>query len=90
MTSQPVVNRSLSSQGRWWPAVIAAAAGALPGVEQTDVRITGRRAHPLTRVRLTLTAQAAPGTVLDARCEGPLRTARRCTGSSRVPTEVRP
>jgi hypothetical protein len=68
---------------------IAAEAGALPGVEHTAVRITGRPAHPLTSVRLTLTSQATPGTVLNALCEGPLRTARRSTGSSHMPTEVR-
>ncbi|MFD8818864.1 alkaline shock response membrane anchor protein AmaP [Streptomyces sp. NPDC059627] len=68
---------------------IAAEAGALPGVEHAAVRITGRPAHPRTRVRLTLASQATPGTVLDALCEGPLRTARRSTGSSHQPTEVR-
>ncbi|MFD3588006.1 alkaline shock response membrane anchor protein AmaP [Streptomyces sp. NPDC058683] len=68
---------------------IAAEAGALPGVEHTAVRITGRPARPRTRVGLTLSSQAAPGTVLGALCEGPLRTARRSTGSSHLPTEVR-
>jgi hypothetical protein len=68
---------------------IAAEAGALPEVEQADVRITGRSAHPRTRVKLTLTPQGSPGAVLDALCEGPLRTARRSTGSPSMPTEVR-
>ncbi|MFI5687233.1 alkaline shock response membrane anchor protein AmaP [Streptomyces sp. NPDC051636] len=68
---------------------IAAEAGALPDVQQADVRITGRPAHPRTRVRLTLTPQGAPGAALDALCEGPLRTARRSTGSPHPPTEVR-
>ncbi|MEV7990646.1 alkaline shock response membrane anchor protein AmaP [Streptomyces sp. NPDC086077] len=68
---------------------ITAEAGALPGVERTAVRITGRPAHPYTYVRLTLTPQAPPGAVLDALCQGPLRTARRCTGSPHTPTEVR-
>ncbi|MER5753855.1 alkaline shock response membrane anchor protein AmaP [Streptomyces sp. NPDC002088] len=49
----------------------------------------GRPAHPHTRVALTLTPQASPGTLLDALCEGPLRTARRSTGSPHMPTEVR-
>ncbi|WP_329371101.1 alkaline shock response membrane anchor protein AmaP [Streptomyces sp. NBC_01483] len=44
---------------------------------------------PRTRVGLTLTSQAAPGTVLDVLCEGPLRTVRRSTGSPGMPTEVR-
>lgn len=68
---------------------IAAEAGALPGVEQTAVRITGRPPRPHTRVRLTLTPQTPPGAVLDALCAGPLRTARRSTGSPLAPTEVR-
>lgn len=69
--------------------VIATEAGALPGVEHAAVRITGRPAHPRTRVRLTLTPQRAPGAALDALCEGPLRTAHRSTGSPDMPTEVR-
>ncbi|MFJ5971334.1 alkaline shock response membrane anchor protein AmaP [Streptomyces sp. NPDC093060] len=68
---------------------IAAEAGALPGVEHTAVLITGRPAHHLTRVALTLTPQASPGAVLDALCEGPLRTARRSTGTPAMPSEVR-
>ncbi|MFI8238003.1 alkaline shock response membrane anchor protein AmaP [Streptomyces sp. NPDC085866] len=68
---------------------IAAEAGALPGVEHTAVLITGRPAHHLTRVALTLTPQASPGAVLDALREGPLRTARRSTGTPGMPTEVR-
>ncbi|MEU6811255.1 alkaline shock response membrane anchor protein AmaP [Streptomyces sp. NPDC046831] len=68
---------------------IAAEAGALPGVEHAAVRITGRSARPRTRVRLTLTPQEAPGAALEALCEGPLRTARRSTGSPDMPTEVR-
>ncbi|MFD7133775.1 alkaline shock response membrane anchor protein AmaP [Streptomyces sp. NPDC059894] len=68
---------------------IAAEAGALPGVDHTAVRITGRPARPHTRVGLTLTPRTAPGAVLDALCEGPLRTARRSTGSPQPPTEVR-
>ncbi|PZH02065.1 alkaline shock response membrane anchor protein AmaP [Streptomyces sp. NTH33] len=68
---------------------IAAEAGALPGVEHAAVRITGRPAHPRTRVRLTLTPQAAPGAALGALCEGPLRTAHRSTGCPHMPTEVR-
>ncbi|MER5903292.1 alkaline shock response membrane anchor protein AmaP [Streptomyces mirabilis] len=68
---------------------ITAEAGALPGVQHAAVRITGRPAHPRTRVGLTLTSQAAPGTVLDVLWEGPLRTVRRSTGSPGMPTEVR-
>ncbi|MER7841910.1 alkaline shock response membrane anchor protein AmaP [Streptomyces sp. NPDC096040] len=68
---------------------IASEAGALPGVEHAAVRITGRPAHPRTRVKLTLTPQAAPGAALGALCEGPLSTARRSTGRPDIPTEVR-
>ncbi|MFE0454588.1 alkaline shock response membrane anchor protein AmaP [Streptomyces sp. NPDC058914] len=68
---------------------IGAEAGALPQVEHAAVRITGRPAHPRTRVRLTLTPEAAPGAALGALCEGPLSTARRSTGLPDMPTEVR-
>ncbi|MFB8182251.1 alkaline shock response membrane anchor protein AmaP [Streptomyces sp. NPDC055966] len=68
---------------------IAAEAGTLPGVNHAAVHITGRPAHPRTHIRLTLTPQAAPGAALGALYEGPLRTARRSTGSPHMPTEVR-
>ena len=68
---------------------IAAEAGALSEVEHAAVRITGRPARPRTRVRLTLTPQSAPDAALHALCEGPLRTARRSTGSPHMPTDVR-
>ncbi|MGW0771323.1 alkaline shock response membrane anchor protein AmaP [Streptomyces sp. NPDC002676] len=68
---------------------IATDAGALPEVEHAAVHITGRPAHPRTRVRLTLTPHGAPGAALDALCEGPLRTARRSTGLLDMPAEVR-
>ncbi|MFD3481367.1 alkaline shock response membrane anchor protein AmaP [Streptomyces sp. NPDC058695] len=68
---------------------IATEAGALPGIERAAVHITGRPAHHRTRVALTLTPQASPGTLLGALCEGPLRTARRSTGLPDMPTEVR-
>lgn len=68
---------------------IATEAGALPAVEQADVRITGRSARPRTRIRLALTPQGVPGAALDALCEGPLRTVRQSTGSPHLSTEVR-
>ncbi|MEU0332597.1 alkaline shock response membrane anchor protein AmaP [Streptomyces sp. NPDC006193] len=68
---------------------IAAESGALPEVAHSAVRITGRTARPGTRVRLTLTPRGAPGAVLGALSEGPLRTARRSTGLSELPAEVR-
>ncbi|MGW1728010.1 alkaline shock response membrane anchor protein AmaP [Streptomyces sp. NPDC002306] len=67
---------------------IAAEAGALPGVKQAAVRITGRPARPRTRVRLTLTPHGAPDAALDALCKGPLRTVQHCTGSD-MPFEAR-
>ncbi|MFD5635661.1 alkaline shock response membrane anchor protein AmaP [Streptomyces sp. NPDC127077] len=70
-------------------AAIGADAGALPGVEDAAVRITGAPAHPRTRVALNLTPQGEPGTVLEALYGGPLRTASRSTGSPPGPTEVR-
>ncbi|MEU0969922.1 alkaline shock response membrane anchor protein AmaP [Streptomyces sp. NPDC005917] len=68
---------------------IGAEAGALPGFEHAVVRITGRPAHPRTHVRLTLTPHTAPGAGLGTFCEGPLRTARRSTGLTDMPTEAR-
>ncbi|WP_031029811.1 hypothetical protein [Streptomyces sp. NRRL WC-3725] len=68
---------------------IATEAGAIQGVDDATVRITGRPAHPRTRVGLTLTPEGAPGATLGALCEGPLRTARRSTGLPDMPTEVR-
>ncbi|MEU6093176.1 alkaline shock response membrane anchor protein AmaP [Streptomyces sp. NPDC047085] len=67
---------------------IATDADALPGVQRAKVHITGRPAHPRTRIALTLTPQGAPGTALDALCEGPLRTARESTGFPYLPTEA--
>ncbi|MGW1600187.1 alkaline shock response membrane anchor protein AmaP [Streptomyces eurythermus] len=64
-------------------------AGALPGVDHASVRITGRPTRHHTRVGLTLAPGAAPGATLGALCDGPLRTARRSTGLSDMPTEVR-
>ncbi|KOV58070.1 hypothetical protein [Streptomyces sp. MMG1121] len=68
---------------------IATETGALPGVDHTTVRITGRPARHRTRITLTLTPEGAPGATLDALCEGPLCTARRATGLPDTPTEVR-
>ncbi|WP_326784449.1 alkaline shock response membrane anchor protein AmaP [Streptomyces sp. NBC_00151] len=68
---------------------ITAEAGALPGVEEAAVRITGGPAQPRARVMPTLTPQGEPGVVLDALHAGPLRTASRSTGSPPLPTEVR-
>ncbi|MFB9580890.1 alkaline shock response membrane anchor protein AmaP [Streptomyces goshikiensis] len=75
--------------GRTLSDAIAAEAGALPGVEHAAVHITGRPAHPRTRVKLTLAPQGTPGATLDALCEGPLATAGRSTGSPPTRTEIR-
>jgi hypothetical protein len=68
---------------------IATEAGALPGVQQANVRITGRPAHPRTHIALTLTPQGTPSAALHALCQGPLRTARQSTGSPDMPAEAR-
>ncbi|MBT2420777.1 alkaline shock response membrane anchor protein AmaP [Streptomyces sp. ISL-22] len=68
---------------------IATEARALPDVQQADVRITGRPAHPRTHITLTLAPQGTPDAVLNALCEGPLGTAHQSTGSPRMPTEAR-
>jgi hypothetical protein len=57
---------------------IATEAGALPGVQQADVRITGRPAHP--RTYITLTPQRTPDAVLNALCEVPLHTCKAGVG----------
>ncbi|MEV6993856.1 alkaline shock response membrane anchor protein AmaP [Streptomyces sp. NPDC093228] len=68
---------------------IGAEAGALPGVQRANVRITGRLSHPHAHITLTLTPQGTPDTALKNLCEGPLRTAHQSTGSPLMPTEAR-
>ncbi|MET8631569.1 alkaline shock response membrane anchor protein AmaP [Streptomyces sp. NPDC004680] len=67
---------------------IAAEAGALPGVQHANVRITGL-AHPRAHITLTLTPQGTPEAVLNTLCKGPLRTAHQSTGLPPLPTEAR-
>ncbi|MEW2249535.1 MULTISPECIES: alkaline shock response membrane anchor protein AmaP [Streptomyces] len=68
---------------------IANEAGALPGVGHAAVLITGRPGRHRTRIKLTLTPEGTPGATLGALCEGPIGTARRSTGLTDMPTEVR-
>ncbi|MFJ9760945.1 alkaline shock response membrane anchor protein AmaP [Streptomyces sp. NPDC101149] len=68
---------------------IATEAGALPGVQHANVRITGRLAHPRAHITLTLTPQGTPEEVLNTLCKGPLRTAHQSTGLSPLPAEAR-
>ncbi|GGS91194.1 alkaline shock response membrane anchor protein AmaP [Streptomyces cinerochromogenes] len=68
---------------------IANEAGALPGVGRAAVLITGRPGRYRTRIKLTLTPEGTPGATLGALCEGPIGTARRSTGLTDMPTEVR-
>ncbi|MGW2642453.1 alkaline shock response membrane anchor protein AmaP [Streptomyces sp. NPDC001348] len=68
---------------------IANEAGALPGVGRAAVLITGRPGRHRTRIRLTLTPEGTPGATLGALCEGPIGTARRSTGLTDMPAEVR-
>ncbi|GHD91110.1 MULTISPECIES: hypothetical protein [Streptomyces] len=68
---------------------IANEAGALPGVGHAAVVITGRPGRHRTRIKLTLTPEGTPGATLGALCEGPIGTARRSTGLTDMPTEVR-
>ncbi|BBC93103.1 alkaline shock response membrane anchor protein AmaP [Streptomyces griseofuscus] len=67
---------------------IANEAGALPGVGDASVLITGRPGRHRTLIKLTLTPEGTPGATLGALCEGPLSTARRSTGID-MPAEVR-
>ncbi|MFC9282833.1 alkaline shock response membrane anchor protein AmaP [Streptomyces collinus] len=68
---------------------IATHTSALPAVEHAAVQLTGRPAHPHTRIKITLAPEGTPRRTLDALCEGPLRTARTSTGLADMPTEVR-
>ncbi|MGW3263490.1 alkaline shock response membrane anchor protein AmaP [Streptomyces sp. NPDC001056] len=68
---------------------IANEAGALPGVDHAAVLITGRPGRHRTRIKLTLTPEGTPGATLGALCEGPIGTARRSTGLTDMPAEVR-
>ncbi|WP_330456357.1 alkaline shock response membrane anchor protein AmaP [Streptomyces sp. NBC_00820] len=68
---------------------IAAEASTLPGVHRAHVRITGRAAHPRTRVDLILTPQGSPKAALQALCDGPLRTAGQSTGRPDMGTDAR-
>ncbi|MFD7996554.1 Asp23/Gls24 family envelope stress response protein [Streptomyces mexicanus] len=61
---------------------LAQEAGALPGVARADVRITGRPDRPHAHISLALTPEGRPEAVLQALCEGPLRTVHECTGAS--------
>ncbi|MEU3337139.1 alkaline shock response membrane anchor protein AmaP [Streptomyces sp. NPDC002144] len=76
-------------RGRALSDAIAAEAGALPEVARAAVHITGRPTRPHTHVDLALTPRGAPGAALRTLYEGPLRTARRSTGSPFPLTEVR-
>ncbi|MFF4962804.1 Asp23/Gls24 family envelope stress response protein [Streptomyces sp. NPDC001222] len=67
---------------------IASEAGALPGVQQAHVRITGRPTRPHADISLTLTPQARPVTVLRSLREGPLHTAHQSTGAPHIPTHA--
>ncbi|MEV6834622.1 alkaline shock response membrane anchor protein AmaP [Streptomyces sp. NPDC051133] len=80
---------SIELRDRALSDAIATEAGALPGVQQAKVRITGRSAHSRTHIALTLTPQGTPGAALNALCQGPLRTARQSTGSPAMPAEAR-
>ncbi|MEU0004137.1 alkaline shock response membrane anchor protein AmaP [Streptomyces sp. NPDC006314] len=76
-------------RGKALADAISDEAGALPGVQQAEVGITGRAAHPRARVDLTLTPQGSPKAVLQALCDGPLRTAGQSTGRPDMATEAR-
>jgi hypothetical protein len=68
---------------------LAEDADHLDGVQQADVRLTGRRTTPRTRVGLRLEPHVDPGTALDDLTTGVLARTRDSAGLAALPTEVR-
>lgn len=76
-------------RGRALEDAVEAEAAALPGVERSRVRLSGRRAAPRARVDLALGAHAEPGETVERLRTGALERARTSVGLSELPTEVR-
>ncbi|KPC81544.1 MULTISPECIES: alkaline shock response membrane anchor protein AmaP [Streptomyces] len=76
-------------RGRALEGALADEAGALDGVADAKVALTGRRTAPRARVRLLMEPHAAPGTALRGLSEGALAHARTSAGLEELPAEVR-
>lgn len=68
---------------------LAADARQLPGVQQANVRMTGRSSQPRSRITLTIAPDSQPGSILRALSEGPLERALQTTGWPQLPTQTR-
>ncbi|MFJ8866457.1 alkaline shock response membrane anchor protein AmaP [Streptomyces sp. NPDC102473] len=76
-------------RGRALEGVLGAEAGALDGVSEAKVALTGRRTAPKAGVRLLMEPHASPGRVLRGVSEGALTHARTSAGLDELPAEVR-
>ncbi|MCI3277082.1 alkaline shock response membrane anchor protein AmaP [Streptomyces cylindrosporus] len=76
-------------RGRALEGVLAGEASDLDGVAQADVRLTGRRTAPETRVQLLLEPHVDPGTALQHLTSQALTHARNSAGLAALPAEVR-
>ncbi|KUN87440.1 alkaline shock response membrane anchor protein AmaP [Streptomyces griseoruber] len=76
-------------RGRALQSVLAADAGGLEGVSHAQVRLTGRRDAPETRVRIRLEPHVDPGTALRELADRALAHARDSAALKRLPADVR-
>ncbi|MEU2135107.1 alkaline shock response membrane anchor protein AmaP [Streptomyces sp. NPDC018352] len=75
--------------GRALEDAIEEEAQALDGISRAHVRLTGRRAAPVARVRLLLKPHAEPVRTLQQLSVETLAHARESAGLDRLPSEVR-
>lgn len=76
-------------RGRALEGALGDEAGALDGVADAKVALTGRRTAPRARIRLLMEPHGAPGTVLRGLSEVALAHARTSAGLEQLPAEVR-
>jgi hypothetical protein len=76
-------------RGRALEGVLAGEAGRLEGVAHAQVRLTGARTAPESRVRLELEPHVDPGTALYHLTTEALTHARNSAGLASFPAEVR-
>lgn len=76
-------------RGRALEDVLTAETQSLTGVEQSRVRLWGRRRRPRARVGMLLTPRAEPGDALERLRTEVLEHARSSTGLAELPAEVR-
>lgn len=76
-------------RGRALSNVLEAEAAALPGVDRSAVRLTGRRTAPRASLELLLEPHAEPGPVLGRVSHEALENARASASLEGLPAEVR-